>query len=251
MHGGVAKDDLGKENVAAVAKGCDNLERHLRERPQVRRAGGGRDQPLHHRHRRPRSQRDARTARRAWARRPFLCTHWADGGKGTEALAQQGGRRSPRAARRKFKPLYPDEMPLLRQDPDHRHARSTAPTTSPPTRRCADQLQGAAGRRASATCRSASPRRSTRFSTDPERSAARRRATSCRSARCGCRPAPSSSSSICGEIMTMPGLPKVPSAESHPPQRAGPDRGPVLWRRRTRPTIETTEPKMTSKPKTS
>ncbi len=41
----------------------------------------------------------------------FLCTHWADGGKGTEALARHvvdladGGQA-------KFTPLYPDEMPL-------------------------------------------------------------------------------------------------------------------------------------------
>ena len=30
MHGGVAKDDLGKENVAAVKAGCTNLARHIR-----------------------------------------------------------------------------------------------------------------------------------------------------------------------------------------------------------------------------
>src|SRR6185503_2709 len=29
MHGGVAKDDLKPENVAAVAKGCENLKRHI------------------------------------------------------------------------------------------------------------------------------------------------------------------------------------------------------------------------------
>src|ERR1700740_97863 len=29
MHGGVARDDLKHENAAAVAKGCDNLKRHL------------------------------------------------------------------------------------------------------------------------------------------------------------------------------------------------------------------------------
>ena len=52
MHGGVAKDDLKNENVAAVAKGCANLDAPHRERAQVRRAGGRRHQPLHHRHRR-------------------------------------------------------------------------------------------------------------------------------------------------------------------------------------------------------
>ena len=29
MHGGVAKDDLKHENVAAVNKGCENLKRHI------------------------------------------------------------------------------------------------------------------------------------------------------------------------------------------------------------------------------
>ncbi len=29
MHGGVAKDELKNENAAAVAKGCDNLKRHI------------------------------------------------------------------------------------------------------------------------------------------------------------------------------------------------------------------------------
>src|SRR5690606_20095352 len=29
MHGGVAKDDLKTENAAAVAKGCENLKRHI------------------------------------------------------------------------------------------------------------------------------------------------------------------------------------------------------------------------------
>ncbi len=33
---------------------------------------------------------------------------------------------------------------------------------------------------------------------------------------------------ICGDIMTMPGLPKVPSAEIDRPRRQGPDRGFVL-----------------------
>ena len=45
MHGGVAKDDLKNENVAAVAKGCANLQAAPRERAQVRRAAGGGHQP--------------------------------------------------------------------------------------------------------------------------------------------------------------------------------------------------------------
>ena len=47
MHGGVSQEDLGKEDSAAVRKGLANLGRHVAQRAQVRRAGGGRDQPLH------------------------------------------------------------------------------------------------------------------------------------------------------------------------------------------------------------
>ena len=39
MNGGVAKEDLGKENVEAVKKGCANLGRHIENVQPVRRAG--------------------------------------------------------------------------------------------------------------------------------------------------------------------------------------------------------------------
>ena len=47
----------------------------------------------------------------------------------------------------------------------------------------------------------------------PQPARARPPATSCRSASCASPAGPSSWSSICGEIMTMPGLPKAPAAE--------------------------------------
>ena len=50
MHGGVAKDQLGKEDLVALKKGFANLERHLENVGQVRRAGGGRHQQVHRRH---------------------------------------------------------------------------------------------------------------------------------------------------------------------------------------------------------
>ena len=52
MHGGVGRDQLAKENLQAVRRGMANLAPPRRERAQLRRAGGGRDQPLHERHRR-------------------------------------------------------------------------------------------------------------------------------------------------------------------------------------------------------
>ena len=41
----------------------------------------------------------------------FLCTHWGEGGKGTEALARHVVEVAD-SGQSKFKPLYPDEMPL-------------------------------------------------------------------------------------------------------------------------------------------
>src|SRR6476660_784324 len=41
----------------------------------------------------------------------FNCTHWADGGKGTEALAKHVADLADKATTQ-FTPIYPDEMPL-------------------------------------------------------------------------------------------------------------------------------------------
>jgi formate--tetrahydrofolate ligase len=41
----------------------------------------------------------------------FLCTHWADGSKGLEALSRHVADVAD-SGQSKFKPLYPDEMPL-------------------------------------------------------------------------------------------------------------------------------------------
>ena len=54
------------------------------------------------------------------------------------------------------------------------------------------------------------------------------RATRCRCARSGWRPGAGFVVAICGEIMTMPGLPKVPIAGADPARRERPDRRTVL-----------------------
>jgi formate--tetrahydrofolate ligase len=109
MHGGVAKDDLKNENVAAVTKGCENLTRHLDNLRKfgvppivaINRFITDTDKEL---------QAVTKAAEGAGAK-TFVCTHWADGSKGIEALARQvvdaadGGQS-------KFKLLYPDALPL-------------------------------------------------------------------------------------------------------------------------------------------
>ena len=86
MHGGVAKDDLKNENAAAVAKGCDNLKRHLEN---VRKFGVPPVVAIN----RFITDTDAEIAEvmkaaESVGTKAFVCTHWGDGGKGIEALAR-------------------------------------------------------------------------------------------------------------------------------------------------------------------
>ena len=109
MHGGVARADLGTENVEAVEKGLENLARHV---ANVRRFGvppvvainqfiADSDAEL-------KAIADAADSLSVDA---AVCSHWADGSAGTEELAHKvvdlvdGGSA-------KFKPLYPDDMSL-------------------------------------------------------------------------------------------------------------------------------------------
>ena len=109
MHGGVAKDDLGKENLKALEKGLDNLERHVQN---VLSFGVPAVVAIN----RFVTDTDAEIALvrercGALGADAIECTHWADGGAGTEELAHkvvalaEGGTSA-------FKPLYPDDMPL-------------------------------------------------------------------------------------------------------------------------------------------
>jgi len=109
MHGGVAKEDLRKEDVAALERGAGNLLRHIEN---VARFGVPAVVAVN------RFATDTMAeiaaveaiAERAGVR-TFACTHWADGSKGIEALARHVAGMCD-IGRPGFKPLYPDEMPL-------------------------------------------------------------------------------------------------------------------------------------------
>ncbi|WP_342359959.1 formate--tetrahydrofolate ligase [Terrarubrum flagellatum] len=109
MHGGVAKDDLKTENVAAIEKGCDNLKRHIEN---VRKFGV---QPVVAINKFI-TDTDAevaavKKAAEEMGAKAFLCTHWADGGAGIEDLARHVVELCDKGGDA-FKPLYPDDMPL-------------------------------------------------------------------------------------------------------------------------------------------
>jgi len=109
MHGGVGKDDLGKENVEAVKAGCENMIRHIRN---VKSFGV----PVAVAINAFVTDTDAemavvKAAAEAEGVKAFVASHWADGGAGTEDLAHHVVELAD-SGEADFKPLYPDEMPL-------------------------------------------------------------------------------------------------------------------------------------------
>ena len=189
MHGGVKKEDLGKENVEAVKKGCANLGRHIEN---VKQFGVPAVVAINHFI----TDTDAEIAgdqgvRRRARRRGDPVPALGRGLGRHRGAGAQGGRSLPRAAPSQFAPLYPDDMPLFEKINTiaKRIYRADEAIADKSGARPAARLGGS---RATATCRSAWPRPSIPSRPTPT-CAARRPATSCRCARCGFRPAPASS----------------------------------------------------------
>jgi formate--tetrahydrofolate ligase len=109
MHGGVGKDDLKNENAAAVAKGCENLKRHIEN---VRKFGVPAVVAVNQFITDSEAEiQEVMKASEAMGTKAFLCSHWADGGKGTEALSSHVVEMVA-SGEANFKPLYPDNMSL-------------------------------------------------------------------------------------------------------------------------------------------
>jgi formate--tetrahydrofolate ligase len=205
MHGGVAKEDLGKENVEALKKGAANLARHIEN---VKKFGVTPIVALN----RFVADTDAELAaiRQLCAElgtEAFECNHWAEGGAGTEKLAHAVVALCEKP--NKFAPLYPDEMPLWDK-----------------VRTIAQNLYGAQGIIADKVVRDrfaefekmgfgkypvCMAKTQYSFSTDPNlKGAPSNHVVPIREIRLSA--GAEFIVVICGEIMTMPGLPRVPSA---------------------------------------
>jgi formate--tetrahydrofolate ligase len=108
MHGGVAKEDLGKENIAAVKKGGENLARHIEN---VKKFGVPAVVAIN----RFVADTDAEldTVRQLCAElgsEAIECNHWSSGSAGIEQLANAVVKLTDSPSN--FKPLYPDDMTL-------------------------------------------------------------------------------------------------------------------------------------------
>ena len=207
MNGGVAKADLGTENVEAVKKGCPNLGRHI---GNVKSFGVPVVVAINHFF----SDTDAEIAAvKAYVAEQgaeaILCKHWALGSEGIEELAKKVVQMAESGASN-FAPLYPDAMPLFQKLETIAkriyHADEVIADKS-----IRDQLKTweAAGYGHLPICVA---KTQYSFTTDPTvRGAPTGHTVPVREVRLSA--GAGFIVAICGEIMTMPGLPKVPSAE--------------------------------------
>jgi len=109
MHGGVAKSALGAEDVAAVGRGVVNLLRHIEN---TQKFGVPVLVALNRFTSDTAAEIDAvRSAVAAAGSEAFLCTHWSDGAAGAADLAVAVQARIA-AGQARFAPLYADALPL-------------------------------------------------------------------------------------------------------------------------------------------
>ncbi|HEY9536259.1 MAG TPA: formate--tetrahydrofolate ligase [Kiloniellaceae bacterium] len=208
MHGGVAKDALGDENVDAVKKGCANLGRHI---SNVKKFGVPAVIAIN------RFVKDTDAELKAiqeFAKtqgvEAVACEHWGKGSEGTEELAHKvvaladGGTAN-------FKPLYDEKLPLFDKI-DTICKQIYGASGAVADKKVRDQLKQweSDGYGDFPVCMA---KTQYSFSTDPNlRGAPEGHEVPIREVRLSA--GAGFVVAICGEIMTMPGLPSVPSANS-------------------------------------
>ncbi len=207
MHGGVARADLGREDVAAVSRGVANMRRHVEN---LRKFG----LPVVGALNRFTADTDAEIAavREGIARQGVElvpCTHWADGAAGAEALGRAVLALTAGAPAR-FRPLYPPEMPLAEKlRTVAREIYRAAEVSIPPA--VANRLAAIEARHPGLGVCVAKTQYS--FSADPALlGAPEGHVLPVREVRLSA--GAGFVVAVCGEIMTMPGLPRVPAAEA-------------------------------------
>jgi len=209
MHGGVEKEDLKKENLDALKKGLPNLEKHI---SNVKKFGLELIVAINHFI--TDTDKEVKLIQEYCSKlevKVSLCTHWSNGGKGTEDLAKNVIEACKKNNKENFKYLYKDEAPILKK-----------------VETIAKEIYGASGIEFDDKVKEqvnvieksgfgkfpvCIAKTQYSFSTDPKLKGAPTGHT------LPIREIRLSSGAgfvvvICGAIMTMPGLPKVPAADS-------------------------------------
>jgi formate--tetrahydrofolate ligase len=206
MHGGVAKEDLKKENVEALKKGCANLGRHLEN---MKKFGVPIAVAVNHFITDTDAEVDVIKAFcKEHGVEAFKCTHWAEGSKGTEALATHVAKLAEHGGQ--FKPIYGDDLPLFEKVRTIAREIYRADDVVA-DKSVRDQLKAweAMGYGKFPICVA---KTQYSFTTDPNmKGAPSNHVVPVREVRLSA--GAEFIVVVCGDIMTMPGLPKVPSAE--------------------------------------
>ncbi|KGJ06125.1 Formate-tetrahydrofolate ligase [Paracoccus halophilus] len=205
MNGGVARADLGAENVEALRAGCANLGRHIEN---MRAFGLPVAVAINHFAGDTEAETDAlRAYCDGRGVRAIICRHWAEGGAGAEDLARAVVEMTAGGAA--FAPLYPDDMPLWNKIETicKRIYRASAVEAAPGVRERLEEWQ-AAGHGNLPVCMA---KTQYSFSADPGALGAPEGFTiPLREVRLAA--GAGFVVAICGQIMTMPGLPRDPAA---------------------------------------
>ena len=208
MNGGVAKNDLGAENVAAVEAGASNLGRHIEN---VKSFGVPVIVAINHFVTDTDAEIEAVKAYvEGMGSEAIVCKHWADGSAGVLDLAHRVAEIADSGASQ-FATLYPDDMSLF-QKIETVAKRIYRADEVLADKKIRDQLKAweEDGYGHLPVCMA---KTQYSFSTDPNlRGAPTGHSLPVREVRLSA--GAGFIVAICGEIMTMPGLPRVPAAES-------------------------------------
>ncbi len=207
MNGGVAREDLGEENVKAVQQGCANLGRHVEN---VKSFGVPVVVAINHFV--TDTEEEIEAVKRyvdTLGSEAILCKHWAHGSQGTKELATRIAAIADSGSSQ-FSPLYPDEMPLFEKIETiaKRIYRADEVLADKKVREQLRQWEKD-GYGHLPICMA---KTQYSFSTDQNlRGAPTGHSVPVREVRLSA--GAGFVVVVCGEIMTMPGLPRVPSAE--------------------------------------
>ena len=208
MNGGVAKKDLGPENVSAVKSGCSNLGRHIEN---LKSFGVPVIVAINHFLKDTENEIDAvMDFVKSQGSEAVVSKHWEFGSEGSVDLARRVSEIADSDAS-DFAPIYPDNMPLAEkiQTICKRIYRADEALMD---KKICDQLQQweEQGYGNLPICMA---KTQYSFSTDPNlRGAPTGHSVPVREVRISA--GAGFIVVVCGEIMTMPGLPRVPAAET-------------------------------------
>jgi len=208
MHGGVSKDELGKENLKAVEAGLVNLGRHIRNIGQF-----GIPAVVAVNNFTTDTEAEFKLVQKYCSElgvEAILCTHWANGSKGTADLAKKVVELSESGSQQ-FRNLYEDSVPLWEKvNTIAKSIYGASEIVADKVVREQFKMYEAAGYGNFPICMA---KTQYSFSTDPNlKGAPSGHVVPIREVRLSA--GAEFIVVVTGEIMTMPGLPRIPAANS-------------------------------------